>query len=129
MVEHYELDAPLSRWTESRFAAFLARIDEVRAMDVAWDLRGTAAANAIPQAIVSNGPRPNVRAHVERLGLSPDKVLTISRDDVANGKPAPDPYLLGAVLSFFLLASFSKKSRGFYRLSALRREAKTNAQG
>jgi beta-phosphoglucomutase-like phosphatase (HAD superfamily) len=96
MVESYGLDAPLSRWTERRFEAFLARIGEVRPIGHAQELWRMLAAIGIRQAIVSNGPRPIVRANVGRLGLSPDEVLTISRDDVAKGKPAPDPYLLAA---------------------------------
>lgn len=96
MVERYGLDASLARWTESRFAAFLARIGEVEPMPLAHDLWQKVAVMGVTQAIVSNGPRPIVRANVERLGLSPDEVLTISRDDVEKGKPAPDPYLLAA---------------------------------
>jgi len=49
----------------------------------------------LPVAIVTSGSRPLVRARLRAAGLrAPAVVVTI--DDVERGKPAPDPYLLGA---------------------------------
>lgn len=50
----------------------------------------------IPQACVSNGDMVVVRANLEVLGLSDLVTFGISGDDVQNGKPDPEPYLLAA---------------------------------
>ncbi|MEV4600558.1 HAD family phosphatase [Amycolatopsis sp. NPDC049253] len=47
-----------------------------------------------PVALVSASPRPYVEAAITTFGL-PFRT-TVTGDDVAHGKPAPDPYLLAA---------------------------------
>jgi sugar-phosphatase len=46
-------------------------------------------------AIVTSGTEALARARLNRAGLPIPQVL-VTADDVHNGKPAPDPYLLGA---------------------------------
>jgi HAD superfamily hydrolase (TIGR01509 family) len=53
------------------------------------------AALGIRQACVSNAGRPVVAANLRRLA-HPALLFGLSRDDVARGKPHPDPYLAGA---------------------------------
>lgn len=50
----------------------------------------------IVQACVSNGEAAVVEANVNALGLNDIFAFLISGKDIANGKPAPDPYLLAA---------------------------------
>lgn len=88
------LTLPLAQWSESRFAAYLARIEEVHPFAIATDLWARAQAAGLEQAIVSNSPEGIVRANLTRLGLAPEALVTVSRKDVSRGKPAPDPYLL-----------------------------------
>lgn len=50
----------------------------------------------VPQACVSNGDMVVVRANLDILGLSDLVSFCLSGDDVQNGKPDPEPYLLAA---------------------------------
>ena len=89
------LDLPFADWAESRFAAYLARIEDVHPFDMALEVWARARAAGLLQAIVSNSPAAIVQANLARLGFAGDAVVTVSRSDVARGKPAPEPYLLG----------------------------------
>jgi sugar-phosphatase len=48
-----------------------------------------------PLAVVTSGSAPLVRARLASAGL-PQPAALVTADDVAHGKPAPDPYLAGA---------------------------------
>ena len=87
------LSLSLAHWSELRFAAYLARIEEVHPFKIATDLWARAQAAGLCQAIVSNSPEGIVRANLTRLGLTPGSVMTVSRQDVSRGKPDPEPYL------------------------------------
>lgn len=50
----------------------------------------------VPQACVSNGDMQVVEANLALLGLRRLVRLCISGEDVKNGKPSPEPYLLAA---------------------------------
>lgn len=54
------------------------------------------ARRGLRQACVSNSGRKIVEANMRTLGLDHALEFAISRDDVAQGKPFPDPYLLAA---------------------------------
>lgn len=61
----------------------------------AADLIATAAGLG-PVALVSASPERYVQAAITALGLDAHLRAAVSGDDVTNGKPAPDPYLLAA---------------------------------
>ena len=48
-----------------------------------------------PLAVVTSGSAPLVHARLEAAGL-PQPAALVTADDIARGKPAPDPYLAGA---------------------------------
>ena len=50
----------------------------------------------VPQAAVSNGEAPVIEANLRVLGLWELMAFTVCGNDVASGKPAPDPYLEAA---------------------------------
>lgn len=50
----------------------------------------------VPQAAVSNGEAPVIEANLRVLGLWELMRFTVCGNDVALGKPAPDPYLEAA---------------------------------
>ncbi len=56
------------------------------------------AARGVPMAVVSNSTADEVALCIEAAGLTPLFAALISRADVAQGKPAPDSYLLAASL-------------------------------
>ncbi|WP_432720155.1 HAD-IA family hydrolase [Jeongeupia wiesaeckerbachi] len=46
-------------------------------------------------AIVTSAPRPLAQSKLEYCGLTPPDFM-VCAEDIANGKPSPDPYLAGA---------------------------------
>ncbi|WP_367715128.1 HAD family phosphatase [Nitratireductor sp. GISD-1A_MAKvit] len=54
------------------------------------------AARGVPQICVSNSGRTVVDANIECLGIAPFLAGSISLDDLNNGKPDPEGYLLAA---------------------------------
>lgn len=55
-------------------------------------------AEGYAQAIVSNSDRLIVDANLDAVGLDEPGMVTVSRNDVRTGKPAPEPYLRAAWL-------------------------------
>lgn len=50
----------------------------------------------IPQAIATSARRPTVERYMNRVGLLDRFTAIVTRDDVVNAKPAPDPFLAAA---------------------------------
>ena len=94
LVAEHGLDADFTLWSDRRFAAYLARIEEVRPFDLAREIWQRAASLGLEQAIVSNAPRGILDANMTRMGLASGAVVvTVSRNEVTRGKPHPDPDL------------------------------------
>jgi HAD superfamily hydrolase (TIGR01509 family) len=53
-------------------------------------------AERIPQAIATSSRRPTVERYLGRVGLRGNFAAIVSREDVENPKPAPDPFLAAA---------------------------------
>lgn len=68
---------------------------DLERVDIAAIFRAIAK-TSVPQACVSNGDMVVVEANLGVLQLSEMVAFCISGDDVKNGKPAPDPYLMAA---------------------------------
>ena len=54
------------------------------------------AEQGIPQAIATSSRRPTVDRYLGRVGLLDHFTAIVSREDVANPKPAPDPFVVAA---------------------------------
>lgn len=65
------------------------------AMEIFRDLK----AKGVSQAIVSNSDRMVVDVNLRAVGIHEPTMKTISRNDVRNGKPDPEPYLRAAWLT------------------------------
>ncbi|MBC7223300.1 MAG: HAD family phosphatase, partial [Anaerolineae bacterium] len=68
----------------------------VRLLPGAWELLHALREAGARQAVGSSGPRANVEATVAALGLQPFFGALVAAEDVAEGKPAPDVFLLAA---------------------------------
>ena len=98
LVRECGLPLDLHEWTSARLAVYLDHLDRVAWQAPArraWDRIRDA---GIPQAIVSNSDRIVVDANLSRLGLAVPGLVSVSRDDVREGKPDPEPYLRAAEL-------------------------------
>ncbi|KOX22079.1 HAD-IA family hydrolase [Nocardiopsis sp. NRRL B-16309] len=71
------------------------RGDTVRAMPGAHDLLAALRGRGRPWAVVTSGSRRIATARIAAAGLPLPGVL-VTADDVTEGKPHPEPYLLGA---------------------------------
>ena len=82
-------------WADAITDLYLERIAEVEERAGAFALVEAFAARGLRQACVSNSGRRAVEGNLRRMGI-PHFAFGISRDDVTNGKPDPEPYLLAA---------------------------------
>ncbi|CAA7615981.1 HAD-superfamily hydrolase, subfamily IA, variant 3 [Magnetospirillum sp. LM-5] len=71
----------------------------VRAMDGARELLDEAHARHWRCCLVTSAGRAMAREWLARSGLAPLVPLVVGGDDVARGKPHPDPYLAGLALT------------------------------
>lgn len=89
----YELDETLlNADRQHRYQALIHNVKEIQAVaDIARTHKGR-----VPMAVASGGTRSLVEATLEAIGLSTlfDTVVTV--EDVVQGKPAPDIFLLAA---------------------------------
>ena len=74
-------------------ALFLASVHELTVIDSVVDVV-RANAGVRPMAVVSGGPGLAVEASLKGVGIRALFDLVITADDVSDGKPAPDVYLL-----------------------------------
>lgn len=72
---------------------YIARRDELVEIAGAREIMETLQARGIRQACVSNSARAIVDANLAALGVADLLEFSISVDDVASGKPDPEPYL------------------------------------
>ena len=89
VAPHLDVEKEAERFT----AGEIADTDGVVVIEGAADLLA-----ALPQdawAVVTSGSAELATARLRRVGLPVPSVL-VTADDVRRGKPAPDPYLLGA---------------------------------
>lgn len=80
-------------------------LNQVRQAEPRLDFRGIAgtqrlaerlAAAGVPLALVTSGSKTRVQRVLAALGLAPSFRVCVTWEDIQNGKPAPDCYLLGA---------------------------------
>lgn len=89
------LPVTVDRWAYEINALYAAQVAAVPPRDGAFALVEAFAARGLQQACVSNSSRMVVDANLAAIGL-PHFSFSVSRDDVANGKPHPEPYLKAA---------------------------------
>jgi HAD superfamily hydrolase (TIGR01509 family) len=79
-------------WLADLDAAYLADEVALQAMPDAQRVVGRLHELGIRQACASNSSRVVVAANLQELGILPFLQATVTLDDVAQGKPSPDPY-------------------------------------
>ncbi|WP_027133775.1 HAD family hydrolase [Geminicoccus roseus] len=91
---HVDRDA----WLADLDAEYLADQGSLAAMPDALAVVQALDAAGIRQACASNSGAAVVAANLATLGILPYLAATVTLDDVANGKPAPDPYARACML-------------------------------
>lgn len=98
LVEALGMPMSSDEWKKLRYALYLTNVSRATPMPAPAALWSAFAAMGVPQAVVSNSDRVIVDANIRGMGLDPAAIVSVSRDDVPNGKPAPDPYTEAAKL-------------------------------
>ncbi|KXZ50842.1 hypothetical protein GPECTOR_15g528 [Gonium pectorale] len=80
--------------TKSQF--YLDHAREVKVIDSVIDIVRAGAARGLPMAVASGGTRRHVMEGLTSTGLLPYFSAIVCGEDVPNGKPAPDAFLLAA---------------------------------
>jgi HAD superfamily hydrolase (TIGR01509 family) len=83
-------------WLETICSSYLANAQDLAPIDGAVEAVETVSRLGLPQVCVSNSNRSIVDTNLAFLGVQSRLAFSISLDDVANGKPDPEPYLLAA---------------------------------
>jgi HAD superfamily hydrolase (TIGR01509 family) len=79
-------------WIEAIIAAYEAEASTLRALPGVEDAMAAFAALGVRQVCVSNSHRRIVDANIGALGIGDTISFSLSLDDVAAGKPDPEPY-------------------------------------
>ena len=79
-------------WLDEILDCYVARSSELRLIDGARAVVAELAAAGVRQVCVSNSQRRIVDANIATLGIGDVIAFSISFDDVAAGKPDPEPY-------------------------------------
>ena len=92
------LDLPFNEWITQKYNHYFKHVSSLRARQGAVEIFKLLHQQAIPQVIVSNSDRLVVNANMKAIGLDWPTLKSISRNDVRNPKPDPEPYTHAAWL-------------------------------
>ena len=96
VVDLTGLDITLEEWRRVKWQHYEQCSKGITPLKNSQAILETFTAKAIPMALVSNSSRDEVDLNLAVTQLADFFQLTISRDEVDNGKPAPDCYLTAA---------------------------------
>ena len=96
VVELTGLDLSLEEWRRIKWQHYQKCSTSISPLKNSLAILDAFTAKAIPMALVSNSSRDEVDLNLEVTNLTNYFNITISRDDVDQGKPAPDCYLAAA---------------------------------
>jgi len=96
VVELTGLDITIEQWRQVKWQYYQDCSKSITPLKNSQAILETFTARGIPMALVSNSGRDEVDLNLEVTKLAHYFQLTISRDDVEHGKPAPDCYLAAA---------------------------------
>jgi len=97
-VERLGLNLDFNTWVERKHKFYVKESHRLGSRRGAIELYRDLATRGIPQAIVSNSDRILVNANLRAIGLESAGMISVSRNDVRDGKPAPEPYVRAAWL-------------------------------
>jgi HAD superfamily hydrolase (TIGR01509 family) len=95
-AERVELPAAEPFWTEFSGELFALIDRELTPFDDAVTAARELRARGVPVGVASSSPRERLHRTLRRAGLLDAFDVIVAGDEVANGKPAPDMFLLAA---------------------------------
>jgi beta-phosphoglucomutase family hydrolase len=95
-ADHYGLSVEVEKVFHQKEALFLELRSEMRLIEAVVAFARGAIARGVPVSVASGGPRDIVRHTLELMHLHKLFPVVVTPEDVAQGKPAPDMFLLAA---------------------------------
>lgn len=98
MREEFGLTLPFDDWIGRKYRHYLSQAHALKPRPGAVEVFERLHRLGVAQAIVSNSDRLVVDANLRAVGLAHPGLRSISRNDVREGKPHPEPFLRAAWL-------------------------------
>jgi HAD superfamily hydrolase (TIGR01509 family) len=95
----FGLDLPFDDWIVRKYDHYLPMAATLKPRPGAIEVFNALRVLGVQQAVVSNSDRVIVDANLSAVGLIYPGMRTISRNDVREGKPHPEPFLRAAWLA------------------------------
>ncbi|TPN84307.1 HAD family phosphatase [Mesorhizobium sp. CU2] len=97
--DEFGLVMPFDDWIVRKYDHYLPMADTLKPRPGAIEVFNELRALGVEQAVVSNSDRLIVDANLSAVGLIYPGMRTVSRNDVIEGKPYPEPFLRAAYLA------------------------------
>jgi HAD superfamily hydrolase (TIGR01509 family) len=97
--DEFGLGLPFDDWIGHKYAHYLREAPRLKPRPGALEIFRDLNARGVEQGVVSNSDRLIVDANLRALDIHEAGMRTVSRNDVRNGKPDPEPYLRAAWLT------------------------------
>lgn len=99
MRDEFGLTMPYPIWIDLKYDYYLAHAPNLKPRAGAIEIFRELDARGVVQAVVSNSDRLIVDANLRAVGVRIAGMKTVSRNDVRQGKPDPEPFLRAAWLT------------------------------
>lgn len=99
MRDEFGLTLPFDEWIRRKYHYYLGHAASLKARPGALDMFRDLRAKGVVQAVVSNSDRLIVDTNLRIAGIQEPGMKTVSRNDVREGKPSPEPFLRAAWLT------------------------------
>jgi HAD superfamily hydrolase (TIGR01509 family) len=96
--ERFGLSMSFDHFRRLKYGYYTEHAHEIEVRPGALEAWRIFAEHGLRQAVVSNSDRIVVNANIRVLGLEEPGFISVSINDVLNGKPHPEPYHRGAAL-------------------------------
>jgi len=96
--ERFGLSMSFDQFRHLKYGYYTEHAHEIKVRPGALEAWRLFAEHGLRQAVVSNSDRIVVNANIRVLGLEKPGFISVSINDVLNGKPHPEPYQRGAAL-------------------------------
>ncbi len=99
MRDEFGLSLPFDDWIRRKYDHYLVHASRLKPRPGALEIFRDLQRMGVVQAVVSNSDRLIVDANLRAVGIVEPGMKTVSRNDVAEGKPHPEPFLRAAWLT------------------------------
>jgi len=99
MRDEFGLGLPFEEWISRKYRHYLLEAPALESRPGALDIFRDLRSSGVIQGVVSNSDRLIVDANLRAIGIQMAGLKTVSRNDVREGKPSPEPFLRAAWLT------------------------------